>query len=228
MWREFRKAGTTVILVDQGYFKETRFHRVSVNAHHPTWYLATAKHGPERWDSFRVPVRPWRKQGDLILIAGGSEKYHRFYDLPHPNIYYKNLIDRLQLTGRPIVYRPKPSWQDAKPISGSVYSHRRGPNYNYLFDSLRKSHVMVTHGSNACYEAMIYGVPSIVLGDGIAKPISSTSLDDIENPRIAPEEERMQLLWNLAWCQFSWGEFIDGTAWRHLRNVIDASRLLHL
>src|SRR3990167_5728471 len=91
IWRMLRSAGITVVLLDQGYFKETKYHRVAINDHHPTRYLETARHTQDRWDGFGVAVRPWRRDGSHIVIAGGSEKYHKFYDLPHPTEYYESL-----------------------------------------------------------------------------------------------------------------------------------------
>ena len=217
------------VFVDQGYFKDQKYHRVAVNAHHPTWYLEKAKHDSSRWNDFSIDTKPWRESGQHIVIAGGSEKYHQFYGLLHPTKYTKNLVNEIRArTDRPIIYRPKPSWSKATPIEGTIYSTRKSQDYPNLFDTLRKAHCLITHGSNSCFEAMIYGVPSIVLGDGIARPISSTSLDEIENPKLAGDAARKQLLSNLAWCQFSWGELATGVAWKHLRNVIDADRLLRL
>ena len=229
IWQQLMDAKIPSVFVDQGYFKERKYHRVAINAHHPTWYIEKAKHDSERWKDFRINVKPWRESGQHIVIAGASEKYHQFYGLLHPTKYAKNLVNQIRSrTDMPIIYRPKPSWSKATPIEGTIYSTRKSQNYPNLFDTLRKAHVLITHGSNACFEAMIYGVPSIVLGDGIMRPISSSSLDDIEAPKLAGESARKQLLANLAWCQFSWGEFATGLAWRHLRSVICADRLLHL
>jgi hypothetical protein len=115
-------------------------------------------------------------------------------------------------TKRPIIYRPKRSWKDAVPITGSKMDKDSDLN-----EQLARAHCLVTHGSNACFEAMLAGVPSIILGDAVAKPISSTSVMEIEKPRLATDKERESVLAFLAYQQWTLLELMEGGAWPHIR-----------
>lgn len=79
------------------------------------------------------------------------------------------------------------------------------------------AHILVTHGSNACLDAMMAGIPSIILGPGVMGPISSRDLADLEHPRMAGKAERSQLLANLAYHQWTEAEMASGLAWGVIR-----------
>ena len=80
---------------------------------------------------------------------------------------------------------------------------------------------MVTFGSNACFDAVLQGIPSVVIGNGVAKPISSVSIGAIESPYLAKDGERAQWLHRLAYCQWSMAEMASGEAWPHIRRMIN-------
>lgn len=216
MFRAYRARGINVAYFDKGYIRELHrlpngseewmeYWRVSVNHHQPVSFVAKAKRSFDRAQGAGMRLEPWREKGEAILVDGSSAKHYAFHDLGNPTEVASKIIDQLKGCGRPIIYRPKPSWRDAKPIKGTEYS--TGKDFRPAF---ARSHVLVTYGSNLCYDAVLAGVPSIVLGEGIARPISSTSLDDIESPRLASHEERKQWLANVAWCQFSLEEYNSG------------------
>ena len=75
----------------------------------------------------------------------------------------------------------------------------------------------VTHGSNFCFESVTSGVPCIILGDGVARPISSTRLSQIETPRLATDVERRKWLCGLSYCQWTLPEFASGQAWAEIK-----------
>jgi hypothetical protein len=130
--------------------------------------------------------------------------------LGDPTEYNGRLIAEIRkYTRRPIIYRPKPSWRDARAIRGARYS----PPHEQLGSLLESVHCLITHGSNACLDAMMLGVPSIILGEAVMAPISSRSVSEIEHPRLARMNERRQLLGNLAYHQWTEAEMASGAAW---------------
>lgn len=222
-FRANRDAGRSVIMVDKGYSrhrlpgeKDWEYWRVSVDAHHPTSHIMDFR-DTRRVAKMGVGLKPWRTWGKHIIIAGSSAKYHDFYNLPHPTEYAEQLVERIrEMTDRPIMYRPKPSWKEAKPIRGTLWSG----NDQHIDRALIGAWALVTHGSNACFEAVCAGVPCVVLGNAVARPISSASLDSVESPRLAPEAERRRWLCGLSYCQWTMDEFASGEAWATIRPQI--------
>lgn len=233
LFQAHRNAEIPVIYFDKGYVRARdprspdkfwEYWRVSVNAHQPADYLYRLRASPQRFDALGLTVYPWRESGNHIVFAGSSEKYHTFMGLGHPTKYAKGIIKRIAANapGRRIVYRPKPSWHDAVPIAGTDYS----AHPQRLGAVLEGAHVLVTHGSNACFEAIMAGIPCIILGDAAARPISSTSLGPavIQAPAMVADHIRMQWLWNLAHCQWTIEEMERGDAWASVRSLVSEGK----
>jgi len=210
-----RAAGQRILYFDKGYVRSRRqgaptwdYWRISLDAHHPTGTTLTRFKMPgDRLEGLELDVAKWRSRGLQIVFAGSSAKYHNFYGLEDPTTFAARVIKRLRKrTDRPLVYRPKPSWRDAVPIQNSRFSLAK----ERIVDVLTNAHCLVTHGSNACFEAALMGIPTIVLGDAVARPISSTSLDDVEMPFLG---KRTQWLANLAYHQWTEDEMRSGEAW---------------
>lgn len=225
LFRLHQNNGTHVLYLDKGYVRDAadspvklwKYWRVALDDHQPTDRLLRPHPGDARWDALQIVLPPWRKKGSHVLIAGSSEKYHQFYGMHHPTKWAQRLVRALRgFTDREIVYRPKPSWRDAVPIADTRYS--RGEES--IADVLKNCHVMVTHGSNAVFEAQLAGIPTITLGPAITAPISSRGQDAVEDPYLANYTERHQLLNNLAWWQWTLPEMASGEAWEFLKKQV--------
>lgn len=222
LYEACKAAGQHVLMHDKGYVRHRHggaweYWRVSLDAHHPTQTtLMRAKMPSDRFERLGLELKPWRRRGMHVLFIGSSEKYHDFYDLPHPTRYAKSVIAQIAaVTDRPIIYRPKPSWRAAVPVKGSFYSDSKQP----LQEVLTNAYCIVTHGSNACFEATLAGVPSIILGDAIAAPIAATSLDQIN---VLPMGKRLQWLYNLSYHQWTEAEMASGEAWQTIGGWLNA------
>ena len=224
LYRACQSAGIHIIMLDKGYQRHRQpgkrvweYWRCAINAHHPTDTLMKIKRPRDRMEG--VILQPWRtrtKRGH-IAIAGSSAKYHRFYNLPDPTTWAIEVVREIRKhTDRRIAYRPKPSWHDAVPIPDTIYSGHNHP----IGGVLEGAHALVTHGSNACFEAVQAGIPSVILGNGVAKPISSTDISEVERPLLATLGERRRWLASLAYCQWSVLEFKSGEAWATIRPQI--------
>lgn len=225
-----RAAGAVPIMLDKGYIRSRRpdarvweYWRVSVGAHHPTGTTLMANKYPhDRIEALGIEPRPWRTRGYSIVIAGSSAKYHDFYGLAPPDQYYPRLAEALrEFTDKQLIYRPKPSYREARPIKRALFSDGN----ETITQVLQGAFALVTHGSNACFEAAVLGIPSIVLGDGIAAPISSTHLIDVREPKLGKRDQWMA---NLAYHQWTEAEMTSGEAFEHIggwvRDAIEAKR----
>jgi hypothetical protein len=208
---------------DKGYRRQEperdAFWRVGVNETHPTEYVSVASHNDGRLTKLQKGMglsermRPWRasSKDSPIVIASSSEKFHILHNLPPPRDWVADTIGQLRKhTNRPIFYRPKPSWGDPGPIDGS----KCVVDIKHMSQLFKGCHALVTYGSYICVDAMLEGVPSIILGNGVIRDISSTDLAEVEEPRLADEDDRKQIMANLAWCQYTVGEWSSGIAWR--------------
>jgi hypothetical protein len=116
---------------------------------------------------------------------------------------------------RKIIYRPKPSWTEAKPIPGTTFSPRAQP----LIELLGKQcHAVVTHHSNVAVDGLVSGVPAFIkLGAAAPMSLSTSNLAMIEYPYYPLDRYREQWLNDLAYCQWSLKEMSNGACWSHLK-----------
>jgi hypothetical protein len=155
------------------------------------------------------------KAGQSIVIAGMSAKSAADHGFA-PSQWETETIQLLQsLTRRPLVYRPKPSWQGATPIPGATYSTERKPIEEVLADA----HMLVSHHSNAAVDALAAGVPTYCL-KGVGSLLSTASLAEIEAPRLPSKELRRQFLADVAYCQWTPDEMRSGACWDHMKGLL--------
>lgn len=230
---------------DKGEGGHTLYTRISVNAFSPVDYMMNTKRKDDRWERLKLTARDHvRKPGGHILICGSSEKYHAFHSLPPPAEYAAGLISRIRKqTDRLIVYRPKPSSTQKQigvvdtddidelkealehyhtllirnsGVPGAMFSNGE----TKIGDALRGCHCVVTHGSAASMDAILNGVPALVLGGSIAKPVAETELERIDAPRYPDPLKRRDWMWALGYCQWTTQELRSGEAWKDLREEI--------
>lgn len=218
LWTRYSRTGCNVVMLDKGYTRHTspgavrawQYWRMSMNAHHPTSYLMKYSRPDDRMRALNLSFKPYQGTNRNVLLAGSSEKYHRFHGLPEPTQFAQKTVKRINsFWNGDIVYRAKPSWKGAVPITGARFDNKKD-----LYEELSTTHCVVTHGSNICFEALLAGVPVIVLGDAVAKPICNAELCTINSGYFPSAVEVRQWASNLAYCQWTLGEFASGNAWR--------------
>lgn len=220
----YRAAGKHTIMFDKALIRvpgsALKQLRVCLNDDTPLRYLMRHHRSFERWERFKIDLRPRRESGsrDAIVLALSSQKYCDYFGLGDATAYATRVAADIRAVTRKrsIIYRPKPSWHDFQPVDGTILS--RPPEG--LGTLLESAHVLVTHGSSAAIDALIYGVPAICLGRSAASPVSGNSLDTIHAPHFPSDLARWQWLCNLAWCQWSVEELQSGEAWGFIREEI--------
>lgn len=214
-----RDPNRRAVYIDLGYFgrrdggKLLGFHKISVDARHPTAYFQNRRHRDARIKQFRLDVRPWREPtqtGHIVLAGmgpkGASAEGHS------PGHWEREAVKLIRRhSKREILYRPKPNWPGAQAIEGTTFTK---PDSVPLADHLRGAHAIVSHHSNANVEAIVAGIPSFTLG-GIATVMGLDDLTKIETP-IMPEG-REQWLNDLAYCQWNISEMAAGLPWLHMK-----------
>lgn len=210
-------AGQRVITMDKGYDRKDDWWRVSIDHHQPTAYLSRLVRPADRMTAAGWQLKPWRKRGSFVLVAGGGAKYHSVWGMEGPAEWAARVVREIRAAGwtHEIQYRPKPSQPDKSVPAGAVLSAPK-----YMVHALEHCHTMVTFGSNACFEAMLCGVPSVILGDAVMRDVSSVTVAEVADPYRAPDADRLRVLSSLAYCQWREGEFSSGRAWPEIKRQL--------
>lgn len=215
----YRAKGRPFVHVDLGWWDRKPlgrpldgYHKVAVNARDPGAYFERSWPS-NRFDHFGIPLQGWRQDdesGAAILMAGMSAKSAGVQGF-EPYEWERATIWRLrQVTDREIIYRPKPSWLEARPLQGTTFSPASEP----LDRALDRAWAVVTLTSNVAVDAVIAGIPFFA-ERGVASVRSMPSLSMIERP--PRTERRLQLLADIAYCQWSVPEMKAGECWDYLK-----------
>jgi len=214
---DYRRTGKKAVYIDLGYWKRTEggklygYHKIAVNSRHPTAYFQNRPYPEDRFNRLGVKIEPWKKEGRHILVAGMGAKAAEVEGF-RPNQWEEAAVREIRrYTDRPIVYRPKPSWNNPTRIEGTIFSGKE----QRLEDVLADCHAVVSHHSNVCVDALCSGVPSFCW-HGVATALSLKELSLIESP-IYPDG-REQWAANIAYTQWRPDEMKSGAAWRYLKD----------
>ena len=217
------------ILLDKPYTRgvgvaaPTRYHlvRVAIDAFQPLAYFQKKPKPPDRWRALNLEPKPYRVIKGPILFDGASNKYCLWNNLlPWPE-WGQHIVNVMHdySPGVQIIYRPRPSHNAPPTIEGATLS--QGP----LADDLAKASVVVSHGGNIGFDAALAGIPHFAIDDSIARPISETIWSEVARPHVPKPRDRAQWFADLAYCQWTLDEFVEGQAWRYVREVIDGIEL---
>jgi len=216
-FQNYRARGRSFVYIDLGWWNrkpEGRplegFHKVCVNGREPDALMA--RHWPsDRFAHFGIVPAPWRRWGRDVVLAGMSGKSARTRGYGPQQWEIAAINELRRYTDRPIIYRPKPSWLEAKPIPGTIFS----PPSQSIMEALENAWALVTLHSNAAVDALLAGVP-ISASEGVCKNLS-TPLSEIESPRYPTGRD--QLMCDIAYQQFNVPEMRAGIVWKHLKRA---------
>jgi len=199
---QVQKRGGTVLVAENAYVgvdrADRRRYAIANGGHNGSgaWPIG----GRERWDELGIALKPWRTEGEHILVAPNRSFGMPGFIMP-PN-WAESVVTRLRrVTKRPIRVRPHPG---------------NGPPKTPLIEDLRGAWAVVIWSSSVGCEALIEGIPVICESPWwIAKPATLKLLADLETTKLP---DRMPAFARLAWAQWSVGEIESGVPFQYLFN----------
>ncbi len=88
-------------------------------------------------------------------------------------------------------------------------------------EDLKGAYCSVSYTSGSAIDSVLQGIPSLACDPGnFTFDISSRYMQEINSLKKAGTKEVMQWLYNLAYSQWDYDEFVNGKAWLHLRPMI--------
>jgi hypothetical protein len=199
------KTGSDYLYIDNSYFNQTRkeYYRLVKNGR---LYHETKDRPSDRWEKLNIKLKPWKKTGSKIIIAPILRlTAETVLDLNIDKWIEDTIKILSENTDREIIVK----WRT------KIFSVEKGRLNQIaitkpkLRDYLTDAHALVTTESNSSIESIIHGVPIFCGNDNPVHRIAESDLSKIETP-IYPDRE--QVLWNLAYQQFTIPEMASGFA----------------
>lgn len=198
LMEKLRKNNKNYINIDHGYFGKN-FYRFTKNARGYEYKLLDLP--MDRFNSLDLEIQDYKSGGADIIVLPPSPYWGFYYNI---NVlqWNKEVTNKLKkFTDKNIIIKSKTDSE--KPLK----------------EYLKNAHALVHYSSMGAVEALLMGVPVITLGPSFLKNYTSSSIEEIENPRLI---EREKLFANLSFNQFSYDEIRNGFVWHQLNEIYKA------
>lgn len=180
--KAFEAAGRPVLVTENATwgndFAGHRWYHIARNRHNTAGMFPIG--GPERWDSLGVKLAPWRTEGETVILAQRG-------------------------IGAPPTSMPR-DWPNQAKIrhGGRIRQHPGKTSAKALEADLAKAGRVVTWGSGAAIQALLWGIPVVSeMPNWIGEQSNTT-------------EMRLEMFRRLAWAQWSHTEIAEGVPFRVL------------
>lgn len=216
----YKGSGASFLYVDMGYWNRKPkgaprdgHHKVVLNGWCPS---KTMRHGMprDRFSKLNIPTHS-QPRGANIVLAGMSAKSALDHGYAIEQWDRDALLALHKISNRQIVYRPKPSWEGAKPIPGATFDDIQRP----IEATLASAHALVTRHSNTAIDALCAGVPYYCEA-GAAVSLAMPAIREIETAEPAPLEARLGLLADIAYLQWTPAEMRAGLCWDYYKGLL--------
>jgi hypothetical protein len=225
VWEQNRMLNKPVIVLEVGGINRGTTWKVGLNGINRTAYFGDKDNDSTRADSLGLVCKPWRSNGNYVLICGQHDKSLQWQDMPSMSNWFLNTYDEIRkYTDRPIIFRPHPRCRLEHIERGLKHVIRQEPKqiantYDDFDMGFNNVHCTISYSSNPGIHSIIAGVPSFVSTHSLAYPVANdiNFLHDIENP-VMPD--RTQWLNDYAHTEYTVDEISQGLPLKHLTSKI--------
>lgn len=214
-----RRTGRHVLVMERGHIPD-RFAYTSCGwdglARRGRYY--DGADGGARWRARHGDLmKPWALgRAPLALVIGQVRGDAALYGVDFDR-WQQEVCDQLLTLGWDVAYRPHPLMRRHNRETCPVGA---GMTLGGLEDDLARAGLVVTFNSTAGVEAVLAGVPTVVMDEG--GMAWDVALHAIPGPdeQIMAEPDRESWAHRLAWAQWSLDEIASGAAWAGLATVM--------
>jgi len=225
IWERNISQSKPTIVLEVGGIKRGTTWKVGLNGINRDAFFGDGGNNSSRARRLGLELKPWRKDGEHILICGQHDKSQQWQNMPSMSTWVMNTIEEIQkYTKRPILFRPHP--RCTLPHIEHEYTNvrRQDPRYiNGTYDDFDMGFdniwATVSYSSNPGIHSIIEGVPAFVSPSSLAYDVANDIdfLQDIENP-IMPD--RTQWLNDYAHTEYTVEEISQGMPLKHLTSKL--------
>jgi len=224
------RAGKHVLLVDEGYINPKRYFRLALDGYQSR-FIHHKAHSSDRLltilSDIGTTVQKARTTGypQNILYIGSTQAYCDWHKLGPLHQFDSNICRKLAfyMPDKTAKHKYLVIWKLVDtPVGPPPYPHRHTSlvNIDTPIESLFRSvSAVATHGNHAAVTALLAGIPTIICSEPGISPIysiSETDISKLETPYWPSDEDRIRILSNIAWCQFTLEEIASGFALKTL------------
>jgi len=224
IWEKNIQTSKPTVVLEVGGIKRGTTWQVGLNGINRTAYFGPSGMDGVRSRNLGLELKPWRTDGEYILICGQHDKSLQWQGMPSMSQWMLNTITQLQIHyDYPIIIRPHPRCplphiekefknvyrQDPKHVNGTY------DDFDMNFNNIKYT---VSWNSNPGIHSIINGVPAHVGPQSLAFDVACPHLLMVDNP-LTPD--RQQWLNDYAWTEFTIEEIAQGIPLKRLTDKLN-------
>ena len=212
----------TIVLEVGGINRGTTW-KVGLNGINRDAYFGPSGNSSDRVRLIGLQVKPWKYNGEHILIAGQHDKSLQWKDMPAMATWVHDTITFIRAqTDRPIIFRPHPRCplpaieHDFKHVKRQEPLQIKG-SYDDFDMQFNNIWATVSWSSNPAIHSIINGVPAFTGPSSLAFDVAEQNLRNIENPLYG---DRTQWLNDYAHTEYTIEEISKGIPLKNLTSKL--------
>ena len=223
IWDRARSQSKPVVVLEVGGIQRGTTWKVGLNGINRDAFFGDAGNDSRRSDLFSLRLKPWRTDGEFVLIAGQHEKSEQWRNQPRMSQWVMDTIENIQAhTDRPILFRPHPRCRLEAIEHQYKNVYRQSPTqipgtYDDFDMNFENIYCTVSWTSNPGIHSVIEGIPAYTSHSSLAWDVSIKSLTNINNP---PLPDRTQWLNDYAWTEYTVDEISQGIPHKRLTSKL--------
>ena len=212
----------TIVLEVGGINRGTTW-KVGLNGINRDAYFGPSGNSSDRVRLLGLQVKPWKYDGEYILVCGQHDKSLQWKDMPAMATWVHDTITFIRAqTDRPIIFRPHPRCplpaieHDFKHVKRQEPLQIKGSydDFDMQFDNIWAT---VSWSSNPAIHSIIDGVPAFTGPSSLAFDVAEQNLRNIENPLYG---DRTQWLNDYAHTEYTIEEISKGIPLKNLTSKL--------
>ena len=211
IWERCQRESRPCIVLEVGGIKRGTTWKVGLNGINRDAYFGPSGNSSDRVRLLGLQVKPWKYDGEYILIAGQHDK----------SLQWQSMQPMSQ-TKRPIIFRPHPRCPlpaieiEFKDVKRQQPHQIKGTydDFDMQFDNIWAT---VSWSSNPGVHSIINGVPAFTGPSSLAFDVAEQNLRNIETPLYC---DRTQWLNDYAHTEYTIEEISQGIPLKHLTSKL--------
>lgn len=215
IWANSVRDNKAIIVLEVGGIKRGTTWKVAINGINRDAFFGDKGNDSKRAKSLDLELKPWRTDGEYILLCGQHDKSLQWHNMPSMSNWFLDTYDEIRKhTDRPILFRPHPRCRlphierGLKNVIRQEPTHLRGTydDFDMAFDNVWAT---VSFSSNPGIHSIINGVPAFVGTSSLAYDVGNDIdfMHNIEHPLMP---NRQQWLNDYAWTEYTIEEIANG------------------
>jgi len=218
VWEHFRSKNKNVLVVEVGGIKRNTTWKVGLNGINRAGDFGPKNNNNDRVKQFNLDLKPWRTDGEHILVCLQHTKSEQWKNMPTQEQYVIDTVNTIRKhTDRKIIIRSHPRCVLQNPPILENVNYEIPKQIANTYDdfdlNFSNAWAVVSYSSNPGIHAVLNGIPAFVGEQSLAYDVANTDFSTVNSPKTPA---RQQWLNDYTHTEWTIEEIAQGTPFSRL------------